>query len=99
MIGGTFVSGPGSGDKFGFPGFNKTQSKTTTKPGNKIMAKPNSAFVSKIVTNEHLAKILALKQSETFYLFYNVGKALVWTDYLWRLQVPPTFRIDYLKSF
>ena len=71
-------------DKSEFSGVSKGQK---WKTGSKTMAKPNSAFVSKIVTNEHLAKILAIKQSETFYLFFNTGKAIVWTDYLWRLQV------------
>lgn len=84
-----FIESSGTEKDFAFPTFNK-------KPAKKTTAKPNSAFVSKIVTNEHLAKILAIKQTETFYLFFNVGKALVWTDYMWRLQSP--LSVLYMKD-
>lgn len=52
------------------------------------VTKTNSAFVSKIVANENLAKIISIKSGETFYLFFNVGRAVVWTDYMWKLQAP-----------
>ncbi|KAJ3373452.1 hypothetical protein HDU91_000067 [Kappamyces sp. JEL0680] len=75
-------------------GLFKQQAKV--KVSNKTTAKPNSAFVSKIVANEQLAKILSQKTSETFYVFFNVGKALVWADYFWKLQNP--LSVLYMKD-
>ncbi|KAJ2992677.1 hypothetical protein HDV02_002903, partial [Globomyces sp. JEL0801] len=66
-----------------------------SKPQNNV-TKTNSQFVSKIVANDQIAKILSQKSPESFYLFYNVGKTLAWTDYLWKLQCP--LSVLYIKD-
>lgn len=52
-----------------------------------VTTKTNSAFVSKIVANDNLAKIISMNIGTTYYAFFNVGKALVWVDYDWSLKV------------
>lgn len=49
------------------------------KPKNNI-AKTNSTFVSKIATNENLAKILANRMNEDVYIFWNTGRTFTWSD-------------------
>jgi len=44
------------------------------------ITKTNSSFVTKIITNENFAKILANRQNEDTYLFYNIGRTFCWTD-------------------
>ncbi|KAJ3269425.1 hypothetical protein HDV01_001423 [Terramyces sp. JEL0728] len=83
-----FVELPTEPDKFSF-----LKSKNKTKPTNVV--KTNSAFVSKIVANEQIAKIISQK-NEAFYLFFNSGRAIVWVDYMWKLQAP--LSVLYLKE-
>jgi catabolite repression protein CreC len=83
-----FIEIPANDDKFSFLKSNK-------KPKPIVVTKTNSQFVSKIVANENLAKMMS-KGGETFYMFYNVGKALAWTDYLWKLQSP--LSVIYFKD-
>ncbi|OZJ04205.1 hypothetical protein BZG36_02977 [Bifiguratus adelaidae] len=54
-------------------------SKKPAQPKNNI-AKTNSSFVNRIITNDALAKILASRTSDDAYLFFNVGKSFVWMD-------------------
>jgi hypothetical protein len=39
---------------------------------------------------------MSLKGGETFFMFFNVGKALAWNDYLWKLQSP--LSVIYFKD-
>jgi hypothetical protein len=43
-----------------------------------------------------MAKILSQKNMEIFYIFFNVGKALVWSDYLWKTENP--LSVLYMKD-
>ena len=66
-------------DKFAF--------RKSKKSVGSIVTKTTSNFVDKIVANENMAKVLSIP-GENYYLFYNVGKSLCWTDYDWTLKSP-----------
>jgi hypothetical protein len=53
---------------------------TRRKKSKNNIAKTNSSLVTKIVAHQHLAKILASKQNDETYVFYNVGKSFIWSD-------------------
>lgn len=72
-----FIEISSNDDKFSF------LPKAKKKPS--IVTKTNSQFVQKIVANENLAKVIGLKTGTNFYMYFNVGKALVWADYEWSL--------------
>jgi hypothetical protein len=59
--------------------FGRSSRHNPRKPKNSI-TKTKSSFVSKIITNEQLPKILAARTSDDTYLFYNVGTSFVWMD-------------------
>src|SRR5437764_10420614 len=42
--------------------------------------KTTSSFVSKIHQNDNLTKILANRQNEDTYIFFNSGKTFCWSD-------------------
>jgi hypothetical protein len=72
-----FIEINSNDDKFSF------LPKSRKKPS--VVTKTNSQFVQKIVANEKLAKVIGLKTGTNFYMYFNVGKALVWSDYEWSL--------------
>ncbi|TPX45366.1 hypothetical protein SeMB42_g04028, partial [Synchytrium endobioticum] len=73
------ISGDGTpSDKGSFAFFRQTKLKKTAK----APSKPGSVFVAKIVAHEQLARALANRGVETTYMFYNVGRAFVWQEYL-----------------
>lgn len=59
--------------------FNRSNKNIPRKPKNSI-TKTKSSFVSKIITNDQLAKVLSARTSEDAYLFYNVGTSFIWMD-------------------
>ncbi|KAF9911202.1 hypothetical protein EC991_004426 [Linnemannia zychae] len=67
------------------------------KPKNNI-AKTNSTFVSKITTNENLAKILASRMNEDVYIFWNTGRTFTWSD-LNQKPNEPLSHITFSKAF
>lgn len=67
------------------------------KPKNNI-AKTNSTFVSKITTNENLAKILANRMNEDVYIFWNTGRTFTWSD-LNQKPNEPLSHITFSKAF
>ncbi|KAF9174602.1 hypothetical protein BGX21_010400 [Mortierella sp. AD011] len=75
-IGSSLHSTSAPGSSSGFSSFFGGKKK---KPKNNI-AKTNSTFVTKIVTNENLAKILANRTGEDVYLFWNTGRTFTWSD-------------------
>ncbi|KAH7059349.1 WD40-repeat-containing domain protein [Linnemannia elongata] len=66
------------------------------KPKNNI-AKTNSTFVSKITTNENLAKILANRMNEDVYIFWNTGRTFTWSDL--NQKPNPLSHITFSKAF
>ncbi|KAF9129017.1 hypothetical protein BGW39_004545 [Mortierella sp. 14UC] len=67
------------------------------KPKNNI-AKTNSTFVSKIATNENLAKILANRMNEDVYIFWNTGRTFTWSN-LNQKPNEPLSHITFSKAF
>ncbi|CAG8522873.1 5380_t:CDS:2 [Ambispora gerdemannii] len=61
------------------------------------ITKTNSSFVAKITTHENLTKILANRQNEETYLFFNIGRTFCWMD----LAIPkePLTRVNFSKAF
>ncbi|CAG8562296.1 11217_t:CDS:2 [Funneliformis mosseae] len=71
----TSIEGKKEDDVFSF--FNPVMKRKKTKNN---IAKTTSSFVAKIVQNEDLTKILANRQNEDTYLFFNSGRTFCWTD-------------------
>ncbi|CAG8589395.1 3997_t:CDS:2 [Funneliformis caledonium] len=71
----TSIEGKKEDDVFSF--FNPVMKRKKTKNN---IAKTTSSFVAKIVQNENLTKILANRQNEDTYLFFNSGRTFCWTD-------------------
>eukprot|EP00842_Homolaphlyctis_polyrhiza_P006095 jgi/Hompol1/6487/HPOL_000777-RA len=55
---------------------NSKQASKKTKP---VQTK-GAPFVSKILANEQLAKMLGSRPPDTSYLFFNAGKSFIWAD-------------------
>ncbi|KAI9314622.1 WD40-repeat-containing domain protein [Dichotomocladium elegans] len=55
------------------------------KPKNSLI-KTNSSFISKIVVNDQLSKILASRLTGDPFLFYNVGVNFLWADGTQRIK-------------
>ncbi|KAH8553503.1 WD40-repeat-containing domain protein [Umbelopsis sp. PMI_123] len=77
--------------------FGRSNKHNPRKPKNSI-TKTKSSFVSKIITNDHLAKVLAARTSDDAYLFYNVGTSFVWMDSASKPKEPLS-RIIFSKAF
>ncbi|KAF9099160.1 hypothetical protein BGX29_007275 [Mortierella sp. GBA35] len=91
---GSSPSTPGAGSSTGFSSLFSSKRK---KPKNNI-AKTNSTFVSKITTNDNLAKILANRMNEDVYLFWNTGRTFTWSD-LSQKPNEPLSHITFSKAF
>ncbi|KAF8976320.1 hypothetical protein BGZ46_008361 [Entomortierella lignicola] len=91
---GSFHSSSAPGSSAGFSSFFGGKRK---KPKNNI-AKTNSTFVTKITTNENLAKILANRNGEDVYLFWNTGRTFTWSD-LSQKANEPLSHITFSKAF
>ncbi|TPX70675.1 hypothetical protein SpCBS45565_g01663 [Spizellomyces sp. 'palustris'] len=84
-----FVEVPISGDDKGsFSFINKDKGKV--KKAKSSVTKPAS-FVSKVVANEQLAKILSYRPTESSYMLFNVGKSLIWADYPCKQKEPLSY--------
>lgn len=59
------------------------------KPKNN-MAKSNSSFISRVITNEGLAKRLADRPGDGMFAFVNVNRAFQWLDLSSPNKVRPT---------
>ncbi|KAF9357123.1 hypothetical protein BGX26_004240 [Mortierella sp. AD094] len=92
--GGSLHSTSAPGSSAGFSSFFGGKKK---KPKNNI-AKTNSTFVTKITTNENLAKILANRVGEDVYLFWNTGRTFTWSD-LGQKPNEPLSHITFAKAF
>ncbi|KAI8881923.1 WD40 repeat-like protein [Backusella circina FSU 941] len=57
-----------------------TLGRSNSKKPKSSITKTNSSFVQKIITNDHLAKILVSRTSQDTNLFYNCGTSFVWMD-------------------
>lgn len=68
----------GEGNSMLLPQVGKDASKRR-KPKNN-MAKSNSSFISRVITNEGLAKRLADRPSDGLFAFVNVNRAFQWLD-------------------
>ncbi|KAI8584751.1 hypothetical protein K450DRAFT_217839 [Umbelopsis ramanniana AG] len=77
--------------------FGRVSKHNPRKPKNSI-TKTKSSFVNKIVTNEHLAKVLAARTSDDSYLFYNVGASFIWMDAASKPKEPLS-RIIFSKAY
>ncbi|KAJ1340142.1 hypothetical protein BSLG_005229 [Batrachochytrium salamandrivorans] len=62
------------------------------------LAKSTSQFVSKILANEHLARIISFRANETTYFFFNAGKSFFWADYACNAQQNPLSVIQFKDS-
>jgi catabolite repression protein CreC len=69
----TSIEGKKEDDMFSF--FNVKRKKQKMS-----ITKTTSSFVAKIIQNENLTKILANRQNEDTYLFFNMGRTFCWTD-------------------
>ncbi|KAI8923960.1 WD40-repeat-containing domain protein [Entophlyctis helioformis] len=76
-----FVDVPINGDGSGSFQFLKG-AKNAVKKAKPQLTKSSTPFVWRIIANENLAKLLSFRPPETTYMFYNVGRAFLWTDYL-----------------
>ncbi|KAI8994322.1 WD40-repeat-containing domain protein [Gaertneriomyces semiglobifer] len=75
-----FVDVPVVGDDKGTFSFIPKE-KLKSKKSKPISTKSSSTFITKIVANENLAKLLSHRPPETTYMIHNVGRAIVWSDY------------------
>ncbi|CAG8501598.1 8175_t:CDS:2 [Ambispora leptoticha] len=62
------------------------------------ITKTSSSFVAKIVIHDNLAKILANRQNEETYLFYNIGRTFCWTDLI-NYPKEPLTSVTFTKAF
>ncbi|CAG8706825.1 18796_t:CDS:2, partial [Acaulospora morrowiae] len=60
------------------------------------ITKTTSSLVAKMTQNENLAKILANRQSEDTYLFFNVGRTFCWIDLTYNPK-DPLSKIEFTK--
>ncbi|KAJ8327238.1 hypothetical protein O5D80_004645 [Batrachochytrium dendrobatidis] len=92
-----FIEIPINGDGAGnFQFFKRVNS--TIKKVKPPMTKATSQFVSKILANENLAKILSFRSNKTTYLFFNAGKSFFWADSMCRSQQNPLSIIQFKDS-
>lgn len=78
----------GEGNSSLLPQVGKDASKRR-KPKNN-MAKSNSSFISRVITNEGLAKRLQDRPSDGMFAFVNVNRAFQWLDLSSSHKVRPT---------
>jgi hypothetical protein len=71
--------------------------KVPRKPKTSI-AKSNSSFVQRIITNDQLAKILIARTSDDTNLFYNCGTSFIWMDATGQPKEPLS-RIIFARSY
>ncbi|CAG8475617.1 4438_t:CDS:2 [Dentiscutata heterogama] len=57
-----------------------TQNVIKRKKTKNNLTKTTSSFVAKIIQNDNLTKILANRQNEDTYLFFNSGRTFCWVD-------------------
>lgn len=67
------------------------------KPKNS-MAKSNSAFISRIITHEHLAKRVAERSPEGLYGFININRSFQWLDLSAPNKAEPLAKILFTKA-
>jgi len=67
------------------------------KPKNNI-AKTNSSFVSRIITNESLTKRLADRKLDDVYAFVNISRAFEWLDMTTSDKVLLSSRFELMKA-
>ncbi|PKC74547.1 WD40 repeat-like protein [Rhizophagus irregularis] len=86
----TSIEGKKEDDMFSF--FNPVK----RKKARSNITKTTSSFVAKIIQNDNLTKILANRQNEDTYLFFNSGRTFCWTD----LTKPkePLSRVIFTKA-
>ncbi|CAG8803628.1 4598_t:CDS:2, partial [Racocetra persica] len=61
------------------------------------LTKTTSSFVAKIIQNDNLTKILANRQNEDTYLFFNSGRTFCWID-LTNKPKDPLTKINFTKA-
>ncbi|CAG8807244.1 9972_t:CDS:2, partial [Cetraspora pellucida] len=61
------------------------------------LTKTTSSFVAKIIQNDNLTKILANRQNEDIYLFFNSGRTFCWID-LTNKPKDPLTKINFTKA-
>lgn len=83
----TSIEGKKEDDMFSF--FNVKRKKQKIS-----ITKTTSSFVAKIIQNDNLTKILANRQNEDTYLFFNSGRTFCWTD-----LTNPKVLLDSVMSF
>ncbi|CAM0140575.1 hypothetical protein VKS41_006595 [Umbelopsis sp. WA50703] len=76
--------------------FSRSNKNNPRKPKNSI-TKTKSSFVSKIITNDQLAKVLSARTSDDAYFFYNVGTSFIWMDAASKPREPLS-RIIFTKA-
>ncbi|KAI9208329.1 catabolite repressor protein [Polychytrium aggregatum] len=79
--------------KFGFMSA-KPNPKKTKPTSNKTVAN----FISKILVHDQLARILTSRPADVTYLFYNIGRSLLWMDYM-RQPKDPLSMIEFKDAF
>ncbi|KAJ1905714.1 hypothetical protein IWQ60_012223, partial [Tieghemiomyces parasiticus] len=97
----TAKKGPGSGgltpgdEESNFSLFQSVKLKKRSKSSN--LNKKDGGFVAQVVWNDKLAGILAQRQHEDTYFFFNTGRSFFWADLGCRPQ-EPLGRLDFQKA-
>ncbi|RIB28042.1 WD40-repeat-containing domain protein [Gigaspora rosea] len=74
-----------------------TQNVIKRKKTKNNLTKTTSSFVAKIIQNDNLTKILANRQNEDTYLFFNSGRTFCWVD-LTNNPKDPLSKINFTKA-
>ncbi|KAI9484492.1 hypothetical protein BDB00DRAFT_133878 [Zychaea mexicana] len=93
------TSNNNNGGGFSFLSRNTSVNTRRNKSWTTNITKTTSSFVSRIITNGQLAKILVARTSEDTNLFYNCGNSFVWVDAFGHPKVELLIMMELLFFF